>query len=61
VVIPANTVGTVTRIDNDGDIYVDFGAALNPNKMIRTQMFDQIEAVSDSVCSCLLSMLLHLF
>jgi hypothetical protein len=58
VTIPVGSIGTVVRIDADGDIYVNFGAELNPLKMIRTSMFDQIEAVADSVCARFWS---HLF
>ena len=51
--IPVGTLGAVLRIDSDGDIYVDFGAALNSNKMIRTAMFDHIEAAPALVRICL--------
>jgi hypothetical protein len=47
--IPAGTIGTVLRMDLDGDIYVNFGSSVNTDKLVRTSMFDQIEAVSASV------------
>lgn len=46
--IPAGTIGTVLRTDSDGDIYINFGAALNPDRFIPRRMFDQIEAVADA-------------
>lgn len=42
--IPAGTIGTVIRIDADGDVHVDFGAALNSDKMISSRNLDLIEA-----------------
>ena len=46
--IPVGTIGTVLRTDSDGDIFVDFGAALNPEKFVPRRLFDQIEAVTDA-------------
>jgi hypothetical protein len=51
--IPMGTIGTVLRIDADGDIHVNFGAELNSDKMISPRNFDQIE--SDLVRTRLMS------
>jgi hypothetical protein len=53
--IPAGTVGTVIRVVGDSSgpfdcIFADFGAALNPDKLISMgQAAAEIEIVSDAV------------
>jgi hypothetical protein len=47
--IPPGSVGTVTRIDSDDALRVDFGAALNADKIIVRHLFHQIERVSERV------------
>jgi hypothetical protein len=48
--IPAGTIGTITEVAGFGSfLRIDFGAALNPSKLIQQQDLNQLEVLQDLV------------